>query len=165
LQTWLAACTAVDQGNIQGLPPLDGKPALKRMLASLLYRIIAHGGTNMVFETTLVHLFAANFPICLQRRDIPDLNAQISTKELMTYLPNTQTIGLMASFYYTFGFSKPLEPFVPKEGVEAKLFFPGGTGDPRNRALIAYRNALVEFVKPRAIIPDAVYQWPLNVET
>jgi hypothetical protein len=74
-------------------------------------------------------------------------------------------MGLMASFFFQFSFTKPYEPFVPREGVEAKLYFPSGLEDPRNRALVAYRNALIKFINERAILPDQIHQWPLNVET
>jgi hypothetical protein len=165
LKAWMAASSAAGEGNIHGLEPLDGKAALKRLLTSLLYRVIAHGGANMAFPTFFAHLFAANFPLCLQRRDIPEPDAELDTKQLLTYLPNTQTMGLMASFFFQFSFTKPYEPFVPREGVEAKLYFPSGMKDPRNRALVAYRNALIEFINERAILPDQIHQWPLNVET
>ena len=71
----------------------------------------------------------------------------------------------MASFYFSFAFTKPYEPFVPPEGVEAHLYFPSGLNDARNRALVAYRNALIQFVNARAVLPDQIGQWPLNVET
>jgi hypothetical protein len=165
LQAWISAASSPDEGNVLGLDPITTKPALKRFLTSVLYRIIAHGATNMVFQTFMVHCFAPNFPICLQRRDIPEPGDQVSTKQLISYLPNAETIGLITSFYFSFSFAKPNEPFVPKEGAEANLFFPSGMNDPRNRALVAYRNALVQFVNARAVLPDIIGQWPLNVES
>jgi hypothetical protein len=165
LKAWMAASSDVGEGNIRGLDPLDSRAALKRLLTSLLHRVVAHGGANIVAPTVLVHLFAPNYPICLHRRDIPEPDAELDTKELLTYLPNTRIIGVMASFYFSFVFSKPYEPFVPREGAEANLFFPGGMEDARNRALVAYRKALIQFVDARALIPDQVSQWPLNVET
>jgi Lipoxygenase len=164
LQAWVAASSAVDQGNIRGLEPLDGRAALKRLLTSILHRVVAHGGANEVFTTTLVHLFQSNFSICLQRRDIPEPDAELNTKQLLTFMPNTETVGIMAGFYFSFAFTKPYEPFVPKD-LESNLFFPSSMDDPRNRALVAYRIALIEFVADRQIVPDQVYQWPLNVET
>jgi hypothetical protein len=119
----------------------------------------------MVFDIFLVHLFAPNFPICLQRRDIPAPDAQLDTKQLLTYLPNPGTIGLITSFYFAFAFAKPNEPFIPREGVEANLFFPSGLNDPRNRALVTYRNALIQFINARAVLPNLTQQWPLNVES
>ncbi len=165
LKAWMSASSSVEEGNVRGLEPLESKAALKRFLTSLLYRVIAHGGTNMVFPTFLAHLFAPNFPICLQRRDIPEPHAQIDTKELLTYLPNPETIGLITSFYFAFAFAKTNEPFIPREGVEANLFFPSGMSDPRNRALVAYRNALIQFINARAVLPNMMEQWPLNVES
>jgi Lipoxygenase len=165
LKAWIAASSAVDEGNIRGLEQLESKAALKRLLTSLLYRVIAHGGTNMVFATFLVHLFAPNYPICLQRRDIPESSAELDTKQLLTYLPNAETIGLITSFYFAFAFAKPNEPFIPQEGVEANLFFPSGMSDPRNRALVDYRNALAQFINARAVLPNITGQWPLNVES
>jgi hypothetical protein len=164
LQAWIAVSGAPEGGNIPGLEPLDGKPALKRFLTSVLFRIAAHGIANLPDPSILVHFFAPNFPLCLQRRDIPDPSASLDTKQLLTYLPNTGTLGVIASFYFSFVFAKPYEPFVPKDGVEADLFFPSGMSDPRNRALVAYRNALVQFINSRSILPDQVGQWPLNIE-
>ena len=84
---------------------------------------------------------------------------------MLTYLPNAETIGLITAFYFGFAFVKPAESFVPKDGVETNLFFPSGLKDPRNRALVAYRNALVQFINSRALLPNITYQWPLNVES
>jgi len=164
LQSWIAVSSAVDEGNVRGLEPLDGKPALKRFLNSLLYRVIAHGGANLLSQSTLIHLFVPNYLMALQRRDIPEPEADLDTKQLLTYLPNTGTIGIMARFYFTFVLAKPYEPFVPREGAEADLFFPSGLNDPRNRALVAYRNALLQFVNARAILPNQIGHWPLNIE-
>jgi hypothetical protein len=165
LKAWMAASSDVGEGNLRGLEPLDGRAALKRLLTSLLHRVVAHGGARIVAPTFLVHLFSPNYPICLQRRDIPEPDAELDTKQLLTYLPNIRTIGVMASFYFSFNFTKPYEPFVPPEGVEARLYFPSGLKDARNRALVAYRNALIQFINARAILPDQISQWPLNVET
>jgi hypothetical protein len=164
LKAWMAASADPEQGNIRGLEPLDGRAALKRLLTSLLFKVLAHGGANMPFSGVLAHLFCSNFPLCLQRRDIPEPDAAIDTKQLLTYLPNTQTIGLTASFYFQFVFTGPTEPFIPRDGVEADLFFPSGMNDPRNRALVAYRNAVVQFIKAREVFPGYLHQWPLNVE-
>jgi hypothetical protein len=53
----------------------------------------------------------------------------------------------MVRFYFTFSFSHPYEPLIPIGGLETDLFFSegpggsGGPGDPRNRALVAFRRA------------------------
>ena len=154
----------MDEGNVRGLEPLESRRALKRLLTSLLYRVIAHGGPNLVDASILIHMFAASYPMCLLRRDIPDPATELDTKQLLTFLPNTGMIGIFASFYFSFVFAKPYEPFVPREGVEANLFFPSGMKDARNRALVTYRNALIQFINARAVLPDQVRQWPLNIE-
>ena len=164
LQAWIAASSAVEQGNIRGLEPLESRRALKRLLTSILHRVIAHGSANMVDASILIHLFAPSYPMCLQRREIPDPADELDTAQLLTFLPHTETIGTVASFYFSFIFAKPYEPFVPKDGVEANLFFPGGMKDARNRALVTYRNSLIRFINARAVLPDQVYQWPLNIE-
>ena len=107
----------------------------------------------------------ANFPHCLQRAGIPDPGARISTRTLLTYLPNTQTISAAVSFYFTFAFSTPYEPFIPLGGVDTNLFFPHGRRGQRNRALIDLRNGLAGFISDYQ--PDAAqrFQWPLNIET
>ncbi len=164
LQGWINLASATDGGNIQGLQPLDGKQSLKRFLTSLLYRVIAHGGANLLGESILIHLFVPNYPMALQRRDIPEPEAQLDTRQLLTYMPNTGTLGIIARFYFSFVLAKPYEPFVPQEAVDANLFFPSGMNDPRNRALVAYRNTLNEFVAARAILPNQIGQWPLSIE-
>jgi hypothetical protein len=74
----------------------------------------------------------------------------------------------------TFAFTTPYVPFVPevvhepdpkpKPDPAADLFFPGGLDDPRNAALVAYRQALMEFIN--AYSPDypTIGQWPRNIE-
>jgi len=164
LRAWIAASSAVDQGNVRGLESLESRRALKRLLSSILHRVIAHGSANIVDVSSLIHLFAPSYPMCLHRREIPDPADPLDTAQLLTFLPHTGTIGTVASFYFSFIFAKPYEPFIPREGVEANLFFPGGMGDPRNRALVTYRNELIQFINARAVLPGQVYQWPLNIE-
>jgi hypothetical protein len=43
LQKWIAVSSKEDGGNIRGLPAMDSKDALMRVLRSLIYRITAHG--------------------------------------------------------------------------------------------------------------------------
>ena len=82
--------------------------------------------------------------------------------ELLACLPKTGTIASLLTFGTFFVFSAPYVPFIPAGGVSEDLFFP--KGDPRNKGLIAYREALVAFIKSYA--PDqAVGQWPRNIET
>jgi hypothetical protein len=164
LQEWIDLSSAIEGGNVRGLQQLDGKESLKRFLTSLLYRVIAHGGANLLGQSILIHLFVPNYPMALRRRDIPDPAEQLDTKRLLTYLPNTGTLGVIARFYFSFVLAKPYEPFVPPKGVDTNLFFPSGMSDPRNRALIAYRNTLNQFVAARAILPNQIGQWPLNIE-
>ena len=83
----------------------------------------------------------------------------------MEYLPNTDTLGKMVNFYYIFVFSAPYVRFLPDGGNDTNLFFSGGASEPRNAALIAYRNEIFDFARrydPQSPQPE---QWPLNVET
>src|SRR5262249_54865094 len=109
--------------------------------------------------------FVANFPHCLQRTDIPSQRARISTRQLLTYLPNTETIGEALNFYFTFVFSPPYVPFVPLTGPGSQLFFPGGARDPRNKALIKLRRGLAGFINDYQPQSPQRFQWPLNIET
>jgi hypothetical protein len=165
LQTWIATSAATDGGNIRGLPEMDSRAALVGVLTSLLYRVTVHGISRLSATSNPALTFVANFPQCLQRTDIPDPRARLDTKTLLTYLPNTGTIGEALSFYFTFVFSTPYEPAIPLGGVGTDLFFPGGPDDARNRALITLRKGLAAFMHDYQ--PDApqLFQWPRNIET
>jgi hypothetical protein len=93
------------------------------------------------------------------------LRAAISTSTLLSYLPKTDTIGQSLNFYFIFAFSPPYESFIPLGGVESELFFPGGSADPRNQALIRLRNGLAEFIKDYQPDMPQRFQWPRNIET
>ena len=164
LQAWIGASAARNQGNIRGLPRLTSRVALARVLTSMLYRINAHGVTSMNATANPALTFVGNFPPCLQRSDIPRPAARISTRALLTYLPNTETIGEEFSFYATFVFSPPYVPLIPLAGVDASLFFPGGVRSPRNQALVKFRNGMADFIDSYDPAMPQRFQWPLNVE-
>jgi hypothetical protein len=109
--------------------------------------------------------FVPNFPHCLQRTDIPKPSSRIDTRRLLTYLPDTETIGEALNFYFTFVFSTPYQAFIPIGGVDTELFFPGGAKDPRNRALINLRNLLASFIDSYQPDTPQRFQWPRNIET
>lgn len=165
LQAWIAASSAPTVGNVRGLPRMTSRSALERVLTSILYRVTVHGVARLTSSSNPALTFVANFPHCLQRAGIPDPRARLSTRTLLTYLPNTQTISAAVSFYFTFAFSTPYEPFIPLGGVDANLFFPHGRQARRNQALIDLRNGLAAFIDDYQ--PDAPqrFQWPLNIET
>jgi hypothetical protein len=165
LQMWITAASPSGAGNIQGLPKMDSRAALHRVLTSLLYRITAHGISRLNASANPALTFVANYPHCLQRSDIPKPGTQIDTKSLLTYLPNTETIGEAVDFYFVFVFSPPYEPFIPLAGIDTNLFFPGGTGDARNRALIQLRKGLASFIGDYEPHAPQRFQWPLNIET
>lgn len=166
LQAWMAAAAKPDNGNIQGLPPMNTKDALRRVLTSFLYRITMHGCSRLPPIANPGLTFVANFPPCLQDATIPAPTANFDTRRLLQYLPKTGTIGSMLTFYYIFGFSVPYVSFIPLTGFETNLFFPGGLTDARNQALVKFRHAI-------ATVMTEIYgksapqltQWPLNIET
>ena len=165
LQTWLrtAGSPSGNGGNIRGLPRMNSRAALERVVTSLLYRVLAHGIPSLPSTTNPALTFVANYPPCLQRTDIPNPRARLGTGALLSYLPNTATIGATMAFGFTFSFSPPYEHFIPLGGVDTELFFPGGSRAPRNQALIGLRNGLAAFIQDYD--PDnARFQWPLNVE-
>jgi hypothetical protein len=165
LAAWIATSAAPDGGNIRGLPAMRGRAALISVLTSLLYRVTVHGISRLASTSNPALTFVANFPHCLQRTDIPDPHTPLDTRTLLTYLPNTRTIGEALSFYFTFTFSTPYEPIIPLDGAGADLFFSGGPTDPRNQALITLRKGLATFMD--GYQPDAPqhFQWPRNIET
>jgi hypothetical protein len=165
LQAWMAASSASSGGNIRGLPGLNRRAALERVLTSLLYRVTIHGIARLMSTANPALTFVANFPHCLQRSNIPSPRTRVGTQTLLTYLPNTETIGEAVNFYFTFAFSTPYEPFIPLGGADTELFFPGGPGDVRNRALIKLRNQLAAFMDDYQPDPVQRFQWPRNIET
>ena len=165
LQAWIAASSAQDGGNIRGLPEMNGRAALARVLTSLIYRVTVHGISRLNSTANPALTFLANFPLCLQLSDIPAPNVPLDTKALLAHLPNTETIGEAVNFYFTFVFSPPYEPFIPLSGVDTDLFFPGGPLDHRNLALIQFRNGLAEFINNYDPETPQRFQWPRNIET
>jgi hypothetical protein len=168
LQAWIAAAGSADAssgGNIRGLPAMTSRAALEKVLTSMLYRITVHGISRLNSTSNPALTFVSNFPHCLQRSDIPGPRARISTKQLLRYLPNTDTISQAVTFYFTFAYSTPYEPFVPLGGAGMELFFPGGAADPRNRALIELRKGLAAFIDDYQPDMPQRFQWPRNIET
>jgi hypothetical protein len=177
LQTWMANAAKPDQGNIRGLPDLKNRGALIKLLTSQLYRLTAHGVSRLQRSTDPWLTFVANFPPCLQRTDLPSPDSSLSTRELLKYLPNVRTIADTLVFYYAFAYSKPYTPLIPKDGSDHDLEFPGGPTDPRNKALIEYRDKLKEFIvdytaaqhppgyESHELEPKPWLQWPRNIET
>lgn len=162
VQRWIAESGNEDGGNVRGLPTLDTKDALKRVLHSLIYRITAHG-TGRLYRTGNPALtFVANFPPCLQDATIPDPTARFDTPALLRFLPRTGAIGSMLHFYFTFWASPPYVPLVPIGGPETNLFF----DDPvSNQALIELRQFIAGFIERFEPETPQVWQWPLNIET
>lgn len=166
LQAWMADAAKPTDGNIRGLPPMTTRDALRAVLTSMVFRVTMHGCARLPAIANPGLTFVANFPPCLQDAAIPAPTATIDTRRLLQYLPRTGTIGQMMTFYNTFSFSIPYEPFVPLTGPETNLFFPGGLADPRNQALVAFRHAIAD-MNATLSAPSAAQlsQWPLNIET
>jgi hypothetical protein len=123
LQKWIAKSGDEHGGNVRGLPAMDSKEALKRVLHSLVYRLTAHGTGRLYRSANPALTFVANFPPCLQDANIPEPTAEFDTRTLLQFLPKTGTIASMVNFYFTFSFSVPYVPFVPIAGLETDLFF------------------------------------------
>jgi Lipoxygenase len=165
LRAWIKVSSAADEGNIRGLPEMNSRVALASVLTSLIYRVTAHGVSRLNSTANPALTFVANFPHCLQLQEIPSPSLPLDTKALLAYLPNTGTISEAVNFYFTFVFSPPYEPFIPFDGVDTALFFPGGATDPRNQALIQLRNGLAKFINDCQPEFPQRFQWPLNIET
>jgi hypothetical protein len=166
LQSWMAASGDPNNGNIRGLPAMNGKSALKAVLTSFLYRMTAHGISRLNNSANPALTFTANFPPCLQDSALPPVQTDLDVNALLKFLPKTGTIGKMVTFYFTFVFSAPYTSFIPPTGVDSDLFFPLGLGDPRNVALVARRKELISFIENRyEPVQPQIYQWPLSIET
>jgi len=171
LQAWIAASGDPAQGNVAGLPPMESKTALKAVMTSLIFRITAHGASRLNQAANPYLTYVANFPPCLQKADIPPPCAVMDERQLLAYLPNTGTIGSLATFLFTFAFSTPYVPFIPIDGIEADLSFTGDSAHKCNDALIRFRRELVNFIGLWAKDvnvqgpPAQIHRWPLNIET
>jgi hypothetical protein len=165
LQSWITAAAGPSEGNVRGLPAMASRSVLKNVLTSLMYRVTAHGISRLNNSANPVLTFSANYPPCLQSATLPAANANLDTQALLKLLPWTGTIGDLVNFYVTFVFSSPYEPFIPAGGVDTDLPFPSGMEDPRNRAVVVYRNRLIEFINRYEPSNPQLGQWPLNIET
>ena len=162
LQKWIAESGKGHGGNVRGLPAMDSKDALKRVLHSLVYRVTVHGTGRLSRTANPALTFVANFPPCLQDATIPDPTVSFDTRTLLRFLPKTGTIASMVNFYFTFSFSTPYVPFVPIAGLETGLFF---DDDVSNQALIELRRFIAGFIESFEPETPQIWQWPLNIET
>ncbi len=165
LQEWIRRSGDPHGGNLRGLPTMDSKAALNKVLQSLLYRITAHGNSRLSKSANPGLTFVSNYPPCLQDASIPAPDSTMTTRELLRRMPTTGTIAGMVTFYFTFSFSVPYEPFIPIAGLDEDLFFPNGMDDERNKALVLFRKAMIEFIQEYSPASPQGYQWPLNIET
>lgn len=165
LQKWIQMSGDEDEGNVRGLPAMDSKEALNKVLQSFIYRVTAHGNSRLSKSANPGLTFVGNYPPCLQDASIPAPDSTMTTKQLLERMPATGTIAGMVTFYFTFSFSVPYKQLIPIAGLDEDLFFPGGMDDERNKALVLFRRSMAEFI--RSYSPDSpqLYQWPLNIET
>lgn len=165
LQSFIAAAGKKSEGNIAGLPAMDSRAALARVLTSQIFRVTSHGTSRLSRSANPALTFIANYPPCLQKTEIPPPTASLSTRDLLAFLPNTGTMGEMMAFYTIFSFSTPYVPFIPLTGIEDELFFPGAAGNPSNAALIEFRKKVLSFIEQLDPGSPQRFQWPRNVET
>ena len=162
LHSWMTVSSSVDGGNVRGLPDMNTKEDLKRVLHSLVYRITAHGFARLWRSGEPALLFVANFPPCLHDATIPDPTDSFDTRALLRFLPRTGPIGQMVHFYFTFHFSPPYVPMVPISGEETHLYF---DDEVSNQALIDLRRFVVDFTERFQPDTPQIWQWPANIET
>jgi hypothetical protein len=163
VQTWIAQSGKEDDGNVRGLPAMDSKDALKRVLQSVIYRVTAHGGSRLYGSgsgSPAVN-FVGNFPPTLQDATIPDPTASLDQAALHRLMPNTGTIGSMIHFYSTFWASPTYVPLVPMEGVDADLFFDDAAS---NEALMEFRRFIVGLTERLQPDTPQIWQWERNIE-
>jgi hypothetical protein len=162
LHTWMTASSSADGGNLRGLPDMNTRADLKRVLHSLVYRITVHGFARLWRSGEPALLFVANFPPCLHDATIPDPTDSFDTRALLRYLPRTGPIGQMVHFYFTFHFSPPYVPMVPISGEETHLYF---DDEVSNQALVDLRRFVVDFTERFQPDTPQIWQWPANIET
>jgi hypothetical protein len=183
LHKWIEASGAPSGGNVRGLPDMTTRAALKRVLASLIFRVTAHGNSRIAQSVNPAITFVPNFPPCLQNTTLPPPDTPIVFKagsdsppgaiSLADFLPNTGTIGELISFAFTFTYSAPYIPLIPIAGIDRDLPFTGPREAARagNDALVEFRSRLQAFMALYAEAaevdgpPAQIHQWPLNIET
>ena len=110
LQKWIADSGKEDGGNLRGLPTMDSKDALKRVLHSLIYRITAHGTSRLYRSANPALTFVANFPPCLQDATIPDPTDSFDTQALHRFLPKTGRSDRCSTSTTSSGPPRPTSP-------------------------------------------------------
>lgn len=164
LQNWMKQSTNPAEGNVRGLPRMETQDNLKDVLSSLIYRVAAHGNSRQLNSLNDALCFVANYPPCLQDARIPAASESIDMERLLSYLPNTGTIGEMMTFYFIFTYSVPYNPLIPLFGVNQDLYF-DPPSDPRNAALIEFRESIKTFIENYDTKAPMVHQWPASIET
>ena len=168
LQTWIATSSSSDPvtgGNVDG-PACHGQPRGTLEDADQ-HALPDHGARDRAPELDVepgAHV-RREFPPLPAARGHPEPARPDQYATLLSYLPRTDTIAQSVNFYFIFAYSTPYVPFIPLGGRRTKLFFPGGTGDSRNRALVDLRNGLAKFIGVYQPDMPQRFQWPLNIET
>lgn len=162
LKNWLKEARHKNKGNIKGLSTPQTTTALKRLLTSLVYRVTMHGCSRLRNSLSPTLSYVSNFPVCFQRQDIPKPNDSV---DLLDYLPRTGTIGLMTRFYDIFIYSKPYEALIPTTGIGTDLYLANDPNDPRNQALVEYRQRVLDFMDDLQPGLPQPHQWPRSIET
>ncbi len=167
LEAWIKDSGPSGSGNVAGLPDLKTVDSLVSVLTSLIYRVTVHGCSRLNSAPNPALSFLPNFPPCLERTDLVSPSTTLDIKTTLSYLPKTGTIGEMLTFYFTFAFSVPYEPFIPLEGIDDKttLFYGEDVLDPSNQALVAFRKRILAILLEIEPSVPQVFQWPLNIET
>ncbi len=187
LQAWITASKDSDKGNVR-LPDITTRPLLIELLTSLLYRVTAHGAGSLTSVVNPALAFVSNFPPCLQSTEMPEAGSELSDAELLERMPYTGTMGTMSTFYFTFAYSEPYVPAIPKGGDNLDPYWPVDPGTPSdqacNAALFKYRAEIRSFVKaytdawneelarirglPTGPVPsyaqNQAEQWPRSIE-
>jgi hypothetical protein len=81
VQRWIAASGPDGDGNVRGLPAMDSKEALKRVLHSIIYRIVAHGSSRLYSSANPALTFVANFPPVMHDATIPSPDAAFDKRD------------------------------------------------------------------------------------
>lgn len=164
LQNWIKESTNPAQGNVRGLPLMENRENLTKVLSSLIYRVAAHGNSRQLNSLSDALCFVSNYPPCLQDARIPAPQETLDLQRILRYMPNTGTIGEMMTFYFIFTYSVPYNPLIPLFGVHADLYF-DDPNDPRNKALIEFRESIQGFIEGYDPAAPMIHQWPASIET
>ena len=124
LEKWITESGDIDGGNVRGLPAMDSKDALKRVLQSLIYRDHRARHQPPVPERQPGPHVRGQLPALPAGRDHPRPHGELRYPGAAPVPAQHRDHRIdVALLLHLLGHLRPYVPFVPLEGTDADLFF------------------------------------------